>query len=589
MIQADFRLVASRQDIDDSASWNHRILQQLPNAILDAISKLSDGPMRYTWPRYFEKRSPMNDFFAGLESRIASLLSSRPAVLSCAGSWTLPKNVRRVGDTFLDRHGNPLLLCDSLSDKYLSTEYVPDSWAFFERLGLGEQGPEEFVRDLEVFVKHHNDEFRQKSSDWHSSLSTALITIIRPSLALPGPGSPTTAGRLRDLISKLELIPLRNGDWRAAVSSGRLCFPSPRNAIPVPMGIDLWEVSLEVEQDEERNALCQILGVQAYSPNLACESIFTMHRGAKCVLDPCELSAATLASHALFIYLTGANVLEGQKLWFVAKDGTYGRGSDLYVESQRKFAASSWPLEFVNTIRFLHGDYLSIAHSSLGNTSDGIEKWINWLESSHGVRVYPELLSKLENHCLSSLVVSDDFYALVRVSPSSLVLEFLEYRWHHCLRAIAVAGGLARGSSAKSHDAARDRFYAALGSIQVSCLGGQVTVLKQTTLPTKHLPDELSDHLYLLDVPDPADPRWYFLRLLGVSMTLRADTLVHQLRGLSDAGSVDAGSVDARVVAGLYDELQVHRYSDEDKAFLRYAEISQICVTNSVGRLLTSI
>jgi hypothetical protein len=48
LIQADFLLIASREEVD-SSDWNRGLLQHIPNAFRRAVEAFNSGDLRYTW------------------------------------------------------------------------------------------------------------------------------------------------------------------------------------------------------------------------------------------------------------------------------------------------------------------------------------------------------------------------------------------------------------------------------------------------------------------------------------------------------------------------------------------------------------
>ena len=70
MIQADFLLSASREEIDASSPWNKALLENIPEAFRQAVDDFNSGDLRYTWIKFLQARSPFLDFFSSLDEAI---------------------------------------------------------------------------------------------------------------------------------------------------------------------------------------------------------------------------------------------------------------------------------------------------------------------------------------------------------------------------------------------------------------------------------------------------------------------------------------------------------------------------------------
>ncbi len=490
----------------------------------------------------------MVDFFAGFEEATISLFSESPILRSYADTWALPKTLRYVPSEFLDNTGRPLLADTSLSQKYLSTKYnLVDNWPLLSRLGVRELSTSEFLTDLETFLDQSWDDFRRRRDEWHASLCSALTHIIGRKSFRPD----WRAAAPFERIARMRLIPLRNDEWVAyGTETRRICFAAGiEGETEIPRGIELVEVDPSIRKDGERGVLFIQLGVQEFSLEAACEAIVRAHRNPS--FNETGLSPADLASHALFLYRSRHYDRRESRLWFVAQDGTRGRGHEFYAWSTRRFAASSWPREFQHSVRFLHEEYLS----SFLEDPAGAEAWVDWLASSHGVRIFPALVSQSS---IEGPSLSEDFLSLLRCSESGKVLELLKHQWHY------YAGQLNCPSRGRGERTQPDtRVISELGSIQVSCQGGKVVPLDQTIIPSRNIPLALSSELNILDIPDPDDPQWWFLRILGVSSKLDAPSLIRQIRVLRDSGQIMG------YVENIYRELQLLQHSERDKELLR--------------------
>lgn len=77
LIQADFLLVSSRQDIDTDQPWNRRLRDRLSHALAEAFLNLNKSELRYTWPRFLPpSRTGLHPFLGFILTQLFKHLSS---------------------------------------------------------------------------------------------------------------------------------------------------------------------------------------------------------------------------------------------------------------------------------------------------------------------------------------------------------------------------------------------------------------------------------------------------------------------------------------------------------------------------------
>lgn len=529
-------LTASRQDIDASCPWNQFLLRAIPVAILRAIQQFNRGPMRYGWLHLLQERPPTSDFFEELEEMTQKLLSQHPILQSAAESYSKPSELCLVPKPFRDRHNRPLLSCDALDRKYISPHYAAADLAILRRLGVRQQSAEEFLSDLEMLLKRQPNEIWQRPSDWHSYLSSALLSMMSQE-------SSTNCG-YRQRISALRLVPLQTGEWICSTSSETTLVLVSRGTLDIPRGLELVEVDPAAGEDPARRALFSVLGVREASAQLVCEMIASLHANPS--FHPGSLLTADLVAHAKYYSChhesgIGSKHERGQcpQLWLRAQDGEWDRGSELYIESSQEFSVRCWPDEFVNAARFLDRAYLS-AHEG---EKTGRIQWLEWLVGCQGVQIFPRLVKPLGD----GFQLSAHFKTLLKTAPSSKILQLLKHQWS-CYAVWVEDGGPYKNTS---WERSRDRLVDEMGLLQVSCLDGTVCPLKDTLLPVKGLSITSPGFRGLLDVPNPDDPGWGFLRHFGVTATFDPRILLARLRELCASANVSSDQV-----SQVYFELQ---------------------------------
>jgi len=502
LIQADFQLSASRQEIDGSCAWNETIRRSLPSAILKAVQQFNKGPTRFNWPRVLQQRPAMSDFFTETDRMTRDLLSSSPILRSHAGHWAKPADLFFVADEFRDGTGAPLLCYGNLGKDCLSREYSAEDIPTLCYLGVRIKTTEGFLTDLERFLSTRIQEFRRKPPDWHSALSRTLVSIRHK-----------CASEHWDRVREMRLLPLRNGEWVAAITVG-LYFFDGGGALPqIPAGVNLLEVDPASLQDEHRRSLVLTLRIESMSVGRVAKAISDLHADPS--FDPNELTPADLASHALFLYYAGSGPARDQNLWFVAEDGSRGRGHNLYVRGTKQYAAHDWPVGFTRGIRFLHREYLV----RFAGDEKELQSVTDWLDTSYNLRTFPRLVAD------DGESLHPDFRALIKLGPNR-VLQLLKSQQRHY-----------------GTDRVPKSLVAEIGSMSVQCVGGVRAFLRDTILPTSGLPpclfgDQHVRALQILDVPHRDDPDWRFLEQFGVAPTIHVRSLVRLLDSLGHADAI---------------------------------------------------
>ncbi|KAK5653791.1 hypothetical protein OQA88_7949 [Cercophora sp. LCS_1] len=530
LVQGDFQLSASRQEIDGSCDWNQTLRRSIPSAILKAIQQFNKGPMRFSWPRFLQQRPAMIDFFTETDGMILDLLCSSPILRSDVGSWAKPAELSFVAERFRDDKGVPLVCYGDLGKGYLAREYSTDDLPTLLQLGVRKKSIEGFLNDLEKFLSTRKEEFRRKSPDWHSSLSRTLVSIRYE-----------CKSECWEMVRQMQLIPLRTGEWASASVAGLYFFDGGGSLPQIPAGVNMLEVDHALLRDKHRRSLLFALDIERMSVRRVIKAISDLHADSS--FDPKGLSPMDLASHALFPYFAGSGTSHAQNLWLAAEDGLCGRGNELYVRGERGYAAHDWPGEFTRGIRFLHGDYLA----SFADDEKERQKVTDWLEASYKLRTFPRFVAENDD------ALHPDFKALMAIAPNR-ALQLLKSQQQQYVK-----------------DGITKLLATEIGSSPVQCVGGARILLRDTVLPAAGLPPCLlgsinyAAALQILDVPQRDDPEWEFLQQFGVARTIQVGSLTRLLEALSRV------EVSVDDVSKVY-FLMLHRtVSEEDGTALREA------------------
>ncbi|KAI1092525.1 hypothetical protein F5B19DRAFT_502241 [Rostrohypoxylon terebratum] len=542
LIQADFLLVANREDIDSSCEWNRSLLREIPEAMLQAVLRFDYEPMCYGWPLYLQPRPVLDDFFSELDQAILHHISQHPILRSGSGRWSIPSDLYWGPSKFFDRNGVPLLLYEEVTDKFLSTHYHEDALSVLKLLGVREQTTEEFLDDLTLFIHNYPVEFRHRPREWHIDLSKALVDIVTNSIM----------AHHHAAISKLELIPTNDGRWVSANSSN-LIFSKTDSQLQVPQGLDVVEVHPDAARDPIRRRLLVHLGARELDKRQISEIILKTHSSLS--FSPEELPVPVLISHCHFLHNSGCFDPHRRQLWFVDQAGACARGNQLYIESSARFASETWPPEFRRSVRFIHRDYISRIPSEFQLR----EIFVEWLRKMYKVNTYPLLVSPAPG---DSFTLSDDFKLFMDHVQPNVILELIKCQWHGYSEWIEKPTK-DRGEGWKS---SWTKLVTQLGSMEVNCLDGSCCPLKDTILPVGGSAQDDSLREMILDVPDPADSDWLRLRHLGVGVTIGYRAFIQQLRLLRRNMDMDPD------VSSRYRQLQLYSVTDGEAIRLLFSK-----------------
>jgi hypothetical protein len=527
LIQADFLLIASREDIDSSSAWNQHLLRSIPSAILDAIRVLDKTELRYTWPQFFQPRPVLVDFFSDLERQTLDLLSRSPILRSINGDLAAPRDLVWVnlGYQYVDRDGKPLTLSKETSSRYLSLRYSERDAYFLDSLGVQKMSFKTFLADLHECLSEPGF-IRTRSQAWHSDVATALLILLSR--------DPT----YREQVRKLQLIPLMDDQWVTAKSSGLLLHGGddhPR----VPLGIGINEVRHDSSKGQ-REQLLLTLGVKPYDMSIVCRAIVEAHSKAS-PFSKVLAQSESVIQQALFIFEADwADPLE-RKLWLVGEDGAYKRGDSLYCLESVSTVDRKILLELGDRITFVHSGY----HQRVSSGSH--DRWIRWLQRTQKVNFLPRLVAE-ENE--GFFEISPEFRYLLRSWDSIKILGLLKTHWNHYRVWLEERYSHGRRNMWES---SRKILVGILGSVQVDCHGGFRAKLKDTVLPLKIKVEDIPLDLKVpfLDVPSGQD--WEFLEHLGVGSRGLSDILFKHLKSIRNTQQ------SVEVMEGLYKQLHACR------------------------------
>ncbi|UPX11197.1 uncharacterized protein EKO05_0001817 [Ascochyta rabiei] len=371
LIQADFILTASREDIESTLPWNVSIRDALSEAFVSSMLHFNQGALKYVWPFYLPSLSTaISGFFEPAIKMILSRVEESPLIESCVGNMVRPSTLAHVPAEFCT-DGRPYTLCTSTEDRYLSFRYA--SWVVeaMECVGVSQMTPFQFLGDLATLLATDAESFRKRGSEWQAQLAITLLKL-------------STDAELMPLIRSLTIIPLNDGTWITACDNN-IFFSQSDTLLAIPDGLRVLIVDCDAEADPNRRSLFASLGVKEWSASEICRLILDLHASAD--FQQQRLNTKQLVSHATFLYQAKWQPPKGANLWFATTKTESFCGREVYV-SGRSNADSAVARVFATLEKHfpvMHTDYLTAL--------PGEPEYIDWLIQNLGLSKIPRLVT----------------------------------------------------------------------------------------------------------------------------------------------------------------------------------------------------
>jgi hypothetical protein len=483
---------------------------------------MNTGVLKYTWIRYLPSRSHISDFFEKLELEILKLLSEAPILENFERTLTAPSKLRSVPLDFTDESGAPLIVSTRTRAAYISQNYLFGDHSHLTRIGVKSISPEDFLGDLKNFLRTSPRNFQRMSKSWHSRLAKALSRIIHDKPQIKG------------AVMELEIVPIRGGSW-ISPSRAAICFSDATHSLSVPKGTDIYEIHPEAASDQFRRTLFIHLGAKTFSKDLVCDAIVRTHEHPQ--FDPKRLSIAELVSHIKFLYGAHWKNTGTHDLYLATTSGTTCRGSEIYLDSDEPYSATTLCLAIGKKIRILHPQYTN------SDLFIDVPYFKAWLARNLNVAKYPRLIDH-SAHAAPD-IFSQEFQFLLDNCSSQTILLLLRDNWDHYSKWFVPLLNLTGESQGIK---LTQRF----SQLLVSCCGGGKDRLNQTVLPLSYMAFQGATAVSFLDIPDPEDPRWKYLSHFGVVVESGAGQYLQCVRQMK------LSSPSLKQVSELYKQMQGH-------------------------------
>ncbi|XMA12910.1 hypothetical protein WAI453_005701 [Rhynchosporium graminicola] len=558
LIQADFLLIASREDIDSSSQWNVTLRKNLTSAFIDAMKEFNNGQLRYLWPRWLPTRAPLQSFLKPFHEDLVEELKTSPLLYSHSEELVAPKQLSYVPDEYIFE-GAPLTISSSTSPRYLSGRYLNEYMKYLEVVGVGRMTEATFYLELTAMLQSSAGEFRRNCDAWQSHLA-GILTRMSPGFHFRLPG--------------LAIVPLSDGTWTNAQGQFIL-FPASKDQFAVPGGLDLRFVDFNAAADPRRRNLFKLMGIGELEKAPVLQHVEDLHRFAS--VSRGHISSQALISQIEFLYAEQYQNPNCHRFWFTTESGKRLHGSQPYQHSTRPHSATEYFANSKGKLQFLHKDYLAFG-------GQGINAWCSWLEDKMQVATIPRLVELTTDR---GFKLSEDFEFIMKNYKSSEVLVLLQAHWTEYSKFFDPdqERKWSQDPSMKVYDTSEylrsvTKLRQKLGAMLVQCEDGQSRRLDKTYLPCREL--RVASHkLPFLEVPDPDDHAWKSFEILGLSVKVDIHFYLRSLEELSQSKFDNAPELFAKLI----DTIQYRCFDDVEVTAVKkfFESADRVCIPAADG------
>ncbi|KAK4500371.1 hypothetical protein PRZ48_008560 [Zasmidium cellare] len=519
LLQADFILTASRQDILERNEWNEALKEHSLKLFVQSVDFFNKAEfnevktLRFSWPKF---TTPLHDAagtpMEGFLRRLRLHLRTEKVLQSQLGVLQAPKSLTIVPETFCEENGQPLFDEPDNLSSYLDQAYSKTDTPL---LGVSTHTAKEFCQ---LLINMPPSKLKRKRIAWHSKLAGALSEI--PS----------------KLFQDVKLIPVRGGKWVSSTEAN-VFFPDGAR-LDIPDGIECLVLDDKAASDRARKKLFEKLGAKKITQAEICNSILDRHKGLS--IDDSSLSPACLVAHAWYLFMAERNyALEPLRL-AVQGAAMLAPAREVYMDAVTGFKMSEYFPSGSSHCSFIHPLYLT--HGPVSERG----KWQRWLQYTAGVSTLPKLVTTPDG----KKGIAPIFQNLIDNQPSAVWLTLLRSNWDHYF---------GRGEELLQR--------LNLGKQLVTCTNGQRKELSRVYLARDSIcKDKLAAKLVdFVDVENPEHPDWDDLCSLGLKTEPDLDLCVSILREASKSGS--SVTLSDEYILNVFQNIKVHSAGNPEKTW----------------------
>lgn len=518
---------------------------------------------RFTWP-FLVDSSAASAFFEPAMNKVHETLSNTAVLQTVSGAMKSPRDVFYVDpQRFSDSTGRPFTLFSRTEDIYVSAEYPLFMAGHILRLNTRNLAGQDFLKHLQMIITEDPASFYSRSSEWHGELAHALL----PLLDQP---------RLSKQVARLHIVPLADKTWTSAEEKP-LLYPKDIDFggfdIRTIESIKLVNPAAEVQP--RRLQLFRALGIAPADSTQICRIIQEFHSVP--TLRPSSLTTSHLISHAKFLYSSSWAPAKDRALdlWFETNNGTYGKGSRLYIsctEPQDSPALARVMQQLCTRYRVLHQDYhiADNAYDSAGEKIDngdiqeshaqdhfqiGLSGFMRYLVKHCGLAAIPRLVTT-DDFDYDTFRLSDEFTYLAEVCRSSDLVQVLMDNWNHYSEWIEP--DLSRRRSPK-WKVSREKLIRAVQNTSLVISDGSRVRLDEIVLSgLDPLLDDAETSLPVLDYEAGDETIRSRLSLFGILAKKDLDYYIRCLKSMRSCNP----EPQTRILAYIYGQIQAHYDSE---------------------------
>ncbi|KIW22318.1 uncharacterized protein PV07_12215 [Cladophialophora immunda] len=549
LLQGDFLLSASREDVLTDSPWNWALRREFIKAFVAVTRAYSHGQLCYIWPRFIPFKMTQRHFFEPARREIIETLSRQPVLKSRAQELMMPSSLTYVPLDFCDRQGVPMTSSPLNDLAYLCHKYDVSLHDNLEALGVTKMTAAIFLEHLDLYIKQNTALFQKmKSVEWHTRLAEILLKL-------------SFDTEQHEKLCKLPIIPLNDGRWVSAQEKA-IFLPQEAENSMAPEGLAFRLVREDAANNPTARSLYLQLGLKVFGQDAIADCLLHVHT--QPLFNPRSFTVKHLISQAMFLFRARVHDYEVRYLWFATSDGSgRSRAESAYLPSQAPFAASQY-FAGRKDIDFIHPHYLDAVKDDQAN-------WLEWLENAAKISILPRL-TQVDGQSPHSFGLSRHFTLIMQNFKSRDFLVLLRDNWGYYSRWLEDDAGGARDDSRSARQACRERLRNSLQEAHVECLGGAKKSLRDVFLPIPELVQQANGQVPFVDIDDPLDPRWQRLKILGLGVEgdvrfyLRC---LYAMSGTSDAIVIDRAGLMLEQIQARCSELpDLVRQSFEQKPLI---------------------
>lgn len=206
IIQGDFLLPPSREDIHKDRKWNEFLRDQIPPIFENAVNSFKeDENLKRTFFNFIPLKEEIQDpFFLPVVEKIHQLMAENECILTDSGAWRRPREVLMAEPTIRE------LIPNSDLKDLLNVEFISNEFKAKKEI-LRALGVKEFQLSHLYKVLSNSDFVQKQADEWFAKLYSFL-------------NDQKVEEEDKDAISNLRIIKLGDGSL-TSISEGTIFFP----------------------------------------------------------------------------------------------------------------------------------------------------------------------------------------------------------------------------------------------------------------------------------------------------------------------------------------------------------------------------